>query len=1187
MGVNWTEEQRCAITNRGGTLLVSAAAGSGKTAVLVQRVLGRVTDMENPCDIDSFLIVTFTKAAASEMRGKISDALAQRAAGQPDNAHLRRQLMLVHRAHITTVHAFCMSLLREHFYELGLPPDFRTADENEQLAIKQEVLEDVLEAQYAGQSEEFAALVDMLSGGRDDRQLNDIVLELFDKLQASPAPARVLDGFRAQLTQPFDRLADTAFGRELLETARDRIEYGIASLRGALDEMESAPEVREKYAPAFLDDLQRAQALLALVQDGAWDAAVQLCAEICKSRVRLAAIRGYEDKAFLEQLKAARAVWKEISDTLAEQVLCMYERDVRADRAMMAPASCALCDTVRAFMDAYQQEKLRRGVVDFNDLEHYAVQLLTDADGAPTPLAREMHFTEVMVDEYQDTNAVQDTIFRAVSDDEKNIFMVGDVKQSIYRFRLADPAIFLQKNLAYGDAACVFTDAPRRVVLSQNFRSRPEVLDSVNYLFSALMRERLGDLDYTEREALHTGAQFPKGTDDYRTEFCVLETDADDEEAPESIRQEAKYCAARVRRMLDDGFRVTDGRSGALRPCRPEDFAILLRSAKDKAGLFQKELAALGIPSATQEADDMLDTPELLTLVSWLEMIDNPRQDVPLIAAMTSPLAGFTEDELGRIRLADPEGDFYAAVCAAAPEMPKVQAFLQQLEELRLLAADLPVRQLLWHIVDRTGALGIFAAMPGGRARQRNITSLIELAGSFERGGSRGLFAFVRQLREMRASGRPWSAPEREQAAGLVRIMTIHKSKGLEFPIVIVANCAKRFNERDLSKPVLLHEKLGISMRCRDTARGIQYDSLDRHAMLSVMRHEMVSEELRVLYVALTRAKEKLICICALRRPDSQAKKWAAIAALDPIPTYALAGANSYAMWLAVPLLRHPGAAPLRALCTQLPELDFDAPDCFCVRVERYQPVSVHETDAYGQVMDTPICPAPTLRDYAADALRDLPSKLTATAVPQSFRAQETQEDTVPPKHEAQLRRPFFDRAARGLTPSEIGTAHHLFLQFCDFARCEQADGRQAELERLREMHILSAEQADCIKLTQIAAFFSSELYRLLGKAERVHREFKFSVLVPAEEYYPEAADFPQEQVLLQGVMDCLLELPDGLIIIDFKTDRVYGGGVYARAEQYRAQLAAYRRAARLIFDKPVKSCALFFLSCGKTVWMP
>ena len=1188
MSVTWTEQQKQAIENRGGTLLVSAAAGSGKTAVLVQRVLQRVMDEENPCDIDSFLIVTFTKAAASEMRGKIADALTELAAKNPKDVRLRRQLMLVHRAKITTVHAFCMGLLREHFHEIGLPPDFRTADESEQKMMQMDVLEDVLEAQYSKEQDGFATLVDILSAGRDDRKLTEIVLQTFENLQASPRPSHVLQGYRERFEQSFDRLANTVWGKELLEHAQAQIEYGIASLQDALNEMESAPDVREKYEPIFLEDLNGAKNLLTLVEDGAWNAAVQQCRETRRKLSRLTAVRGYQDKDFLEQLKQARQVWKDILSNLIDDVFCMTEEEVRLDMDMMAPAVCALCDTVQAFMNAYQEEKMRRGVVDFNDLEHFAVDLLLEEDGTPSQLAKEMHFTEIMVDEYQDTNAVQDAIFRAVSENESNIFMVGDVKQSIYRFRLANPSIFLKKYLSYQDAENVMDDSPRRILLSKNFRSRPQVLDSVNFLFSSLMSERLGDLKYTDQEALYVGASFPQGHDDYRTEFCLLETKTEEEDAPESIEQEAMYCAGRIRDMLQNGFQVTDKQTNELRPCAPQDFVILLRSVKNKAPVFQKALAQCGIPASADTPDDCMQTPEILTLISWLEIVDNPRQDVALLAAMTSPLGGFTEQELAEIRLLDKENDFYTAVCLAAENNTKVHDFVALLQELRVLSVDLPVRQLLWYIVDQTGALGIFGAMPGGRARQHHITALTELAGSFERSGSRGLFAFVRYLRELQQTDGNMTLPQGEEITGAVRIMTIHKSKGLEFPIVILANCAKKFNELDLHNSVLLHENMGISMRCRDMSRGIQYDGLDRKAMASALRREMVSEELRVLYVALTRAKEKLICTCAIKDVKKQAEKWAAIASLDPIPSSALSNVNQYAVWLGIPLMRHPNATQLRSLCSRLPEMDVHAPDCFTVQVVPYQGTQqevLQQQDI--QFSDMERMEAPQLQPYKQDILRDLPSKLTATAITDSFKAQETQEQTTMPQQQMELRRPFFERNARGLTPSEIGTAHHLFLQFCDFTLCESEQGREAELQRLRDKHILSDAQADAIRLQQIAAFFTSDLYHQMKQAKQVHREFKFSVLVPACDYYPQAVEFPEENVLLQGVIDCMIELDDSLIVIDFKTDRV--SNVWAakkRAQQYQAQLAAYRRAAQTVFHKPVSSCALFFLHCGQTIWL-
>ena len=1185
MAVQWTEQQAAAIENRGGTLLVSAAAGSGKTAVLVERILRRITDPNDPKDIDSFLIVTFTKAAAAEMRGKIADQLSRLAAEHPENARLRRQLMLVHRAKITTVHAWCMSLVREHFHELGLAPDFRTADQSEQEAIRAEVLEEVLEALYDAGSAEFEYLADVLSSGRDDRRMAQVVLDTFEVLQSSANPRAVLRSYRDKYAAPFDRFADTDWGRELLAQAEDMCRYGMDSLACALDAMAEDETVNEKYRPAFTHDVQCAQNLLALVQDGAWDAAVECAAHIKRTRMRLGAVRGYEDKAFLDRLKGFRETWKKLSDQLVQSVLFLTEEQIREDISRMKPAVCALCDAVQAFSDAYDAEKRRRNVVDFSDLEHFAVQLLQDEHGQPTALAREMHFSEIMVDEYQDTNDVQDAIFRAVSDDEKNIFMVGDVKQSIYRFRMAEPRIFLSRYRSYPDAERVQDDAPRRIVLSQNFRSRRQVLDCTNFLFSAVMSERLGDLRYTDREALYPGAAYPDvPTAGYDAELCVLETGGkseDDEESPEKIAIEADYCAMRAAELLESRYPVYDRALGTTRPCTPSDIVILLRSVKNKAPVFQRALEARGVPAAAEASDGILQTPEVLTLCAFLEIIDNPRQDVPLLAVLRSPLIGWNEELLARVRTADMESDYYTALCAA--ELPETQEFLRLLARLRLLAADVSVQRLLWTILDETNAVGIYGAMPGGALRQRNLTALLEAAGAFERSGSRGLFAFVRYLRDLREQGEDITAASAGESGGFVRIMTIHKSKGLEFPIVILADCAKRFNMTDLTQSVLLHRQMGIGIKCCDLERGVRYSGVDHRALASVLRRETVSEELRVLYVALTRAKEKLIITCALPNPARTIAQWSALALREKLPEYALASANTPAMWLIVPMLRHPGAQALRALCPELPPLDTHAPEGITAQLIQYtgsEPVSTE--CAQSEAEQTELPPIPPSYAYPAPGLADIPSKLTATALTGSFRAAEAQEGTA--VHvEHTLRRPFFDRDAHGLTPSEIGTAHHMFLQFTDFSVCVNG-GIEGEITRLVDNHTLTRQQGEALKVPLLRRFFASPLMREMMRAKELRREFKFSVLVPACDYYPEAAEHPEEKVLLQGVVDCLFETEDGITVVDFKTDRVSRSGAAERAEKYRGQLEAYARAVRLVFEKPVIRCVLFFLQIGQSV---
>lgn len=1188
MAVQWTEQQAAAIENRGGTLLVSAAAGSGKTAVLVERILRRITDPHDPQDIDRFLIVTFTKAAAAEMRAKIADALSSLAAQQPENARLRRQLMLVHRAPITTVHAWCMGLVREHFHDLGLAPDFRTAEESEQEAIRAEVLEETLEALYQSEQPDFEYLADVLSTGRDDRRMAQVILDTFRVLQSSANPRAVLRSYREAYAAPFDRFADTAWGRELLGQAEAMCRYGMQLLSHALDAMETEQTVREKYHPAFAHDLQCANTLLTLVQDGAWDAAVAYAEEIRRTRMRLGAVRGYEDKAFLERLKDARNMWKKLSDDLTKNILCLTEAEIREDIQRMKPAVYALCDAVQTFSDAYEAEKRRRNVVDFSDLEHFAVQLLQDEEGHPTALAREMHFAEIMVDEYQDTNDVQDAIFRAVSDDENNIFMVGDVKQSIYRFRMAEPRIFLKRYQSYQDAQQVQDNAPRRIVLSKNFRSRASVLELTNFLFSAVMSERLGDLAYTDREALYLGADYPEGTADYDAELCILETGGNNEEeqeAPEKIALEADYCAMRAAQMLESRYPVYDHALKTFRPCTPSDIVILLRSVKNRAPVFQHALEARGVPAAAEASDGILQTPEVLTLCAYLAIIDNPRQDIPLLAVLRSPLVGWSEQQLARVRMTDMESDYYTALCAS--DLPEAKTFLQQLARLRLLAADLPVQRLLWMVLDETNAIGIYGAMPGGALRQRNLTALLEAAGAFERTTSRGLFAFVRYLRDLRAQEKDITSSSAGESGGFVRIMTIHKSKGLEFPIVILADCAKQFNRTDLTQSVLLHRNMGIGMKCCDLERGVRYRGVDHRALASILRREMISEELRVLYVALTRAKEKLIITCALPNPARTIAQWSALAMYERLPEYALAAAGTPAMWLIVPMLRHPNAEALRECCPELPPLDPNAPKHLRVQLISYHDIDV-QTEQMGLHQDKAddLPPIPEEYSYPVPELAQIPSKLTATALTGSFRAQEAQQGTAH-KAERTLRRPFFDQAKRGLTPSEIGTAHHMFLQFADFAACI-AGNIAEEIARLVDNHTLTKQQGDALDCAKLSRFFTSSLMKEMQAAHNLRREFKFSVLVPAGDYYPEVQQYPEEQALLQGVVDCMYETGDGIVIVDFKTDRVSGTAAVKRAEQYRGQLHAYARAVQLVFGKPVIRCVLFFLQAGEcVVWRP
>ena len=661
----------------------------------------------------------------------------------------------------------------------------------------------------------------------------------------------------------------------------------------------------------------------------------------------------------------------------------------------------------------------------------------------------------------------------------------------------------------------------------------------------------------------------------------------EDDDAPDKTELEARLAAKRIRALLDEGFPVTDKQTGRLRPVTPGDIVILLRSPRSKAPTYIAELERIGVTASAEQRGGLLETAEVGTMVSLLSVIDNPRQDVDLIGVMRSPLFGFTEQELADIRLVDRKISYYDALLQSRTDFPKVETFLQRLDFLRTFACDQPVYRLLWEIYDQTGALGLYGALPNGAQRQSNLLTFFERARSFEGQGFRGLFDFVRLLRGMLEQGEDFQTVGAEATGGAVRILSIHKSKGLEFPVVIVADCAKQFNGSDLKEPVLVHQNLGFGSKCRDRDRGVQYDTAERIAVSVKMRREMISEELRVLYVAMTRAREKLILTAATGSLRNSLKKWSLLASLDELPQYAMGAARTPLAWILTPLLRHPCARAFREeYAPEVPEHGTDN-DAFTLKVYYPSDLQPQETEILRfEDRETGNCTVQPHFDYPHAYLADLPSKLTATGVGRGYRADEAAEETPPPRKEVQLRAPLFEQGEKKLTPAEIGTAHHLFMQFCDFDAACAPNGVENELNRLAEKKILSTEQAHAVDKRKIERFFASDLYKTFMAENKVRREFKFSVLVPAQAYFPVAADAPEENVLLQGVIDCLIETRDGFVILDFKTDRIKKGGAVERAEQYRPQLAAYARAVHEIYGRPVRACVLYFFHTGDTEWV-
>ena len=1174
--IELTPDQRKAVEDRGGSLLVSAAAGSGKTKVLVERLFRYI--LEEQCAVDDFLIITYTKAAAAELRGKIAAELSRRVAEQPDNAHLRRQLFRVYQADIKTVDAFCAALLRENVYRLppidghALTPDFRVLDEQEADMVKQRVLERALEDFYAGMDQRRRQLAETLGAGRDDRALETLVLELHRKLQSHPYPLQWLEQVRRDWESPPDDLGQSPYGQVIMADAAAKADFWAGLL-----EQETDAITDEAVAAAYADRLtETATQLRALsAARGDWEA----MAAIHPAFRRMGAVKG--ENAEKEHLQA---VVKRCKDALKKlsAPFDTAQAEHLEDLAAMAPAMLALADLTADFTRRYQSEKARRNAMDFSDQEHYAIELLLTDDGQPTDLARQVagRYREIMVDEYQDANDVQNCIFTAVSRQERNLFTVGDVKQSIYRFRLADPTIFLRKYNAYVSADEAEEGQPRKVLLSQNFRSRQSVLDGCNAVFHSIMSRQMGEMDYGAEERLYFGASYYPPHDGTAAEFHLIDVADTEEEHFDRGMVEARFVAGRIRRMLDEGYRVNGG--DGLRRCTPEDFVILMRSPRSRLRAFTAALAEQNIPCAADESSDFFAAVEIAVVWSLLQVIDNPRQDVPLISVLRSPLFGFSPDRLAAIRALQKDGDYYDALLLDEGE--DTQDFLRTLDSLRAAARDETVDDLLWHIYDACRCLAVFGAMPGGRARRDNLVAFYTYARQLSAAGKKSLFDFVSHLRTLLENG---DAPDlsTRQSAGGVRIMSIHKSKGLEFPIVFLCDLSKRFDPRDIQEPVLVHPELGLGTERVDRDRRIRYDTVSKTAVALQLQRESKSEEMRILYVAMTRPQEKLIAVDCLRNGRKRVADLAAIAGV-PTPPEAVASGKCLGDWLLLPLLC---TAPGAKLCQWA-----GAPAPALTAEDGGWQVYLWENptaDASAPVGDGVVLPdsasappfdsAPLEWAYGHTRAAVTPGKVTATQLKGRAIDEEIAQGAPTRRRAVLFEKPKFLRESTALTAAERGTAVHAVMQYISFRTPPTAEAVAHEVEALAQRRLLTSQQAAAVDCAMVARFLASPLAERIRRAGHVWREYRFTLLTDAALYDPQVAG---EELMLQGVVDCAFETPEGLVVVDFKTDRVTAEQQAQRAEGYRPQLEAYALALGQVLEKEVSEKLLYFFHTNSTV---
>ena len=1180
MAVTWTEEQQKVISLRNRNILVSAAAGSGKTAVLVQRILSKILDKEHPVDIDRLLIMTFTRAAAGEMKERISAALEQALFEEPDNEHLQRQMTLIHTAQITTIDSFCSYIIKNYFHMIGLDPGYRTADEGELKLLREEILEELLEEAYEQRDEAFLELVECYSPGKTDEGLKELIQKVYESSVSHPFPEKwlqqCLEVYRVDNKEELRKarwitLLWEETGEQLKEAER------IANQARAVCE---SPEGPWQYEAALDSDLL----LIGQIKQAAEQKDYDKTAELLKkpSFARLSAKKipeQDEDKKI--QAKTFREEEKDIIKELSARYFCWSEDELLELLYCCRSPVESLVKLTCGFQEKFSQKKREKNILDFTDMEHFALNILMDEEGNPSQAARELSekYEEVMVDEYQDSNLVQEMITTMVSgwaQDRKNIFMVGDVKQSIYRFRLARPELFMEKYKTYSTE----DSREQKIELHKNFRSRAQVLESVNYIFRRIMGEDLGGITYDDNNALYPGADFPEGGEFLKTEVLLVEKDSEelqDEDSGQTPQElEALAIAAEINRVTGRE-QILDKETGTYRPLEYGDIVILLRSAYGWADTFREVLESNGIPAYTASRTGYFSAQEVVTLLNYLRVCDNPLQDIPLTGVLHSPLVGCTAQDLSLIRLESPEGLLYESLCAFIEKEPgeegeaenceeqekrnlrnKLKKFHRQLQEIRDMAAYTPVHQLILYILKATGYETYVRALPGGNQRGANLRMLVEKAMDYEKTSYRGLFNFVRYIESLQKYEVDFGEVNVTDAgSGAVQIMTVHKSKGLEFPVVFAAGMGKQFNFQDINARLLIHPELGFGADAILPEKRLIAPTLHKQIIRRELKRESLGEELRVLYVALTRAKEKLYITGTIAKLEETLARisYGRNEKELLLPGGIRSGARDF--WdVILPALA--GHSAMRNLY-----LDYGIPagsvqECRDDRAEfkirkitasdliQDQIVDMTDLQIREQVMKNWDCEKvydqeirQTLEErfefqYPCYYLAEMPVKVSVSELKKRSWQDEEQEETVFFQKEFVPLVPRFAAEEQTVRGAAKGTAYHQVMECLDYTGDNSFEGIRKQISRLEEMGKMSPEEAECIYIKDILSFVRSDLGQRMKKAsqeQKLFREQPFVISVQASEMNDSWTG--GEKILVQGIIDAYFEEDGELVLVD------------------------------------------------------
>ncbi len=1268
----WTKEQLEVIESRECNLLVAAAAGSGKTAVLVERIIQMITSRENPIDIDKLLVVTFTNAAASEMRERIGDAIGKALDENPENKHLQNQLVLLNKSSITTIHSFCLDVIKSNFHRVSLDPNFRIGDQTECAILKQEAIEEVFEDLYEERDEGFLNLVESYAERGGDKEVQDIILGIYSFAMASPEPKKWLidSAERFNIDENFD-FSQSIWARAILDTVKIEINGLCLNMERALKEVESIEEL-ETFAEKLSVEYKKI-ADISQACNKSWDEAYKKMASMSFENYVKGVKRISKDApSYIKESKEkAKTIRDKTKKSLESIVSATFNKDndsIREEIKYLYNIVKPISNVVLRFEEEYSNKKREKGIIDFNDIEHFALNILTDVDEKGNIIPSDIavgyrnKFYEIFIDEYQDSNLVQEVLLKAVANTETpNRFMVGDVKQSIYRFRQAKPELFLQKYNNYNDKK---GSSHRKIMLYKNFRSREEVVDAVNYIFENIMNENIGEIEYTEKERLNLGANFNVDTDEKSiiggaTEIHLIQKDnkldddiindkddrinnkeneIEEEEKLDNIQLEARMVGNIIKDLMkvnEDGKiqKVYDKGIDGYRPVEFRDIVILLRATSAWAPVFADELMNMDIPTYADVGVGYFDTIEIKTILSLLQIIDNPMQDIPLISVLKSPIFGFTPEDLIDIRVQSKDKIFYEVLKSTAEYdgftdsqnenesefipseecINKSKDFLIKLKEFKEKSMYMSTDEFIWYLYTRTGYYAYVGALPGGSQRQANLKVLFERAKQFEETSLKGIFNFVNFIEKLKKSSSDMGrAKTLGENANVVRIMSIHKSKGLEFPVVICSAMGKNFNTQDFKKSILYHHNLGYGPQFVDYERRISFPSIAKEALKSKINIENLSEEMRVLYVAFTRAKEKLIITGSTRNIQDSIKRWSnGVESLDTISQYEILKGKNFLDWIMPCVLKH------RDLSNLLEEVGLDA--VFSVE---------HNSKWYGKLWNKNDILVEKKSDEEKESIEEILEKIDVDSpdsnyyneieeklnyiYPYEFSTRKpatisvTEIKKIQNNYEEELintifeqkvilKKPLFiqnEEEREKISGTERGTIVHLVMEVLDLKNVSSVNDIKSQIRGFVSKGIITEKQASIVNPYKIYKFFASNIGKRMLNAEIINREKSIYAQVNMKDIYiyeklinnDDKKLYDNESVMLRGIVDAYFEEDNQIVLVDYKTDFVNEENINQIIEKYKKQLDLYADIIETLTGKSVKEKCIYLFGVDEAV---